>query len=105
MKRFFTVLLILVLALGTLAACAGNDLVGEWSYTVEGHPSSMTFYKNGTGTIVNGTLSVSMEWEVDGDELIMLIDDGELKIVYTYQVEEDVLTLKTEGETITLNKK
>lgn len=77
MKKVISLMLVCVLLVSTLAGCSQLALLGTWD--AEG--SEITFEFGGKGSMVFyyswGTKEVDMEWEVDGDELIMRVTDGD----------------------------
>lgn len=113
MKRVITVALIAVFALTLLCSCSKGKLVGEWTYSINGYPAAMVFERNGVGSMVTGTLTVPFEWDLEDGRIVTLVDDGDLKQVYDYELDGDTLILtevddrsfKKIADPITLKKK
>ena len=109
MKKTFVLFLVLIIAAMALVSCSSNKLVGSWSHEVTigsvSAKDTYTFNDDNTGsiTIMNG-ISLSFNYEVEGDQLTIKGDLSGYEGTYTYKVDGDNLSLTENGITITLVK-
>lgn len=70
MRRIISVLLVLVFALSTLAACSGESIVGVWKGEEDGHTGVLTFNEDGTGTVAIDGVSMDTTWTVADEKYL-----------------------------------
>ena len=107
LKKFFSLILALVLAL-SLVACGGtsendppasekdNPLFGEWREPRDdGFATTYNFKANGEGESFILDMVNYFSYTYDDTTLTMLVhvDDPPIKRVYNYKIENDTLTL------------
>lgn len=96
-----SILLVAVLLIATmLCACGGkggNDITGSWSVTQDGITMTMTFEKNGSGSIsaAEGLVSIDFTYEIEGNKIIL---DAEEDLFDT-----DTLTFERNGNKLTID--
>lgn len=97
-----SILLVAVLLIATmLCACGGNkggnDIVGSWSVTQDGITMTMSFEKDGSGSIsaADGLVSFDFTYELDGNKIIL---DAEEDMFDT-----DTLTYERNGNKLTID--
>jgi hypothetical protein len=105
MKRNLVIFLNVMVLVLMLSACSGQDseVVGTWE---DGFVGFVTFDFKADGEVVidTGMSAVTGTWETSGDELEVEYSTGKT-VTYTYEVNENTLSLTSEGETLKLNKK
>lgn len=129
-KRIFAILLAIIICATLLSACKKEDksgenestattvpviepysfpedadvLAGSWTVTAE-DGASMNFFFNGSGRGAFTSLGrmMKMAYEIDGDEVIVVVYYEETEdvhtTVFTYEVNGDKLSLTTDGLT------
>ncbi len=107
MKKVISVALLLVMVLTVFAGCSNpqKDIVGTWTgeTSVYGYitEKTYTFYEDGTGK-TETFLGVEVEISYTIDDEKLTVTTSALGVasdtVYTYTLEDDVLTL-VDGET------
>lgn len=85
-----------------------NPLIGVWEFTDSGATMTLTFKTNGTvESDIDGDVS-SVDYKVDGDQIIVTDEDG-YESTATFKIVKEggktALELTIEGETNTLYKK
>lgn len=107
MKKTLCIILAVMLLAVSLCACGtGSDsIVGSWSGTTEGVAVTMSFEKDGTGTLsaLGGLATEKFTYTVEGSTITVKTADDDTE-VYDYSIDGDSLTLTMDDETLTLTK-
>ena len=104
-ERVLMCLVLLALVISQVACGLGSDdIVGYWEYVEPSAgrsiPGSMEFYSNGTVEFWDAGGESTFIWEyiISGNSL-RILEDGELSVMFTFSISNDVLTLEDPGGT------
>lgn len=110
MKKLFPILLIIAILTATLTACGSSELLGTWEISDDTVTLTLTFEKDGKGTIsAPGSDVFDVKWYAKGGKLSATATiHGETNNFFQeaeYKVEDNKLTVTTEEETFVLMRK
>ena len=108
MKKALALLLVFASLAIVMVSCGGDSIIGSWTFTEDGVTTTITFEEDGKGKIEAAGISMDMTWsEKDGKLTASMSFMGETEDLFKdaeYTIDGDKLTVKSEGETVTLTK-
>lgn len=126
MKRFFALLLTLLMLTTLLTGCdcsheydsptdihcndcGINRLEGNWATTIEGAPGKMTLKADGTGQVVSHDITRDCTWEIVDNTLSVVQEANGFYFLFldkvAFVLEEDTLTVTSQsGNQLVFNK-
>lgn len=107
MKKTLCIILAVMLLAVSLCACGtdSKSIVGSWSGSSEGIAITMTFEKDGTGSMsaLGGLAVENFTYKIEGASLTVTTTDDDTT-VFDYSLDGDSLTLIGDGETVTFSR-
>ncbi len=109
MKKALALLLVFASLAMVLVSCGGDDIIGTWEGKQDGITMTLTFEEDGKGKVASEGISMDMTWEIkDGKLNASMSFMGETEEMFKgaeFEVDGDKLTITSNGESVTFNKK
>lgn len=109
MKKALALLLVLASLAIVMVSCGGDSLIGTWEGEQDGVSMTITFEKDGKGSISSAGMTMDMTWSASDGKLnasmsFMGMSEEMFKDA-EYKLNGNKLTITVEGESVEFTKK